>query len=136
MKTRQKCRTQMLHLYTFIYFTTITKQVIMLVGTDVCVSVVFVEETHLSYLITTWPSHMTTPDIESRTQQFTTVLVTIVVSFSHETSCGNHILICFSKKLYIKHCCRTVVANHNKTLRHITLSLLNRWLDCMLTKSW
>ena len=40
----------------------------MLVGTDVCVPVVFVleetgvpEETHLSDLVTTWPSHMPMP---------------------------------------------------------------------------
>ena len=56
----------------FIYFTTITKQVIqliliMLVGTDVCVRMVFVweetgepGETHLSDLMTKWPSHMRT----------------------------------------------------------------------------
>ena len=40
----------------------------MLVGTDVCVRMVFVwecpEETHLSDLVTTWPSHMLTPGIE------------------------------------------------------------------------
>ena len=37
----------------------------MLVGTDVSVRMVFVwEETHLSDLVTTWPSHMPTPGIE------------------------------------------------------------------------
>jgi len=65
----------------FIYFTTITKQVIqltliMLVGTDVCVQMVFVwgkpeypEETHLSDLVTRWPSHMPTPGIEPGSQR-------------------------------------------------------------------
>ena len=55
------------------FFKTITKQVIqliliMLVGTDVCVRMVFVwedpEETQLSDLVTTWPSHMPTLGIE------------------------------------------------------------------------
>ena len=55
---------------TLFYFTTITKQVIqltliMLVGTDVCVRMVFVwEETLLSDFVTTWPSHMPTPGIK------------------------------------------------------------------------
>ena len=62
-----------LFIFNFIYFTTITKQVIpvvqlkliMLVGTDVCVLVVSVlEETHLSDLVTTWPSHMPVLGIE------------------------------------------------------------------------
>ena len=65
----------------FMYFTTITKRVkhlilIMLVGTDVRVSVVFVweetgvpEETHLSGLVTTCPSHMPMPGIEPGPQR-------------------------------------------------------------------
>jgi len=63
----------------FIYFTTITKQVIqliiiMLVGTDVCVRMIFVwEETIMpggNPPVTTWPSHMPTPDIEPGSHQW------------------------------------------------------------------
>ena len=47
----------------------------MLVGTDVCVPMVFVweesgvpEETHLSDLVTAWPFHMPMPGIEPGSQ--------------------------------------------------------------------
>ena len=50
----------------------------MLVGTDVCVRMVFVwEETHLSDLVTTWPSHMPMPGIEPGLQRWEASALTL-----------------------------------------------------------
>ena len=68
----------------FIYFTTITKQVIQLI------LIMFAfgwfscgrkpecpEERHLSDLVTTWPSHMPTPGIERVSQRWETSALTL-----------------------------------------------------------
>ena len=56
----------------------------MLVGTDVCVQMVFMweeteypEETHLSDLVTTWPSRRLTPGIEPGSQRWEASVLTL-----------------------------------------------------------
>ena len=79
----------------FIYFTTITKQVIQLI-LIMLIGTLFVygwsscwrnpecpEETHLSDLVTTWPSHMPTPGIEPGSQRWEVSALTLRQPDSH-----------------------------------------------------
>ena len=116
----------------FIYFTKIMKQVIQLilfmpVCTDVCVLVIFVwrrkpeylAESHLSDLVTTWPSHMPTPGIEYRLYSFHI--------YVYEVDCHIFTSIEIILSLIIEGWMWKYLLLYSIALRTLSLSLMDRY---------